>query len=129
MRTIVIGDTHFHNTNRSLRTSQIRSILSLCKKKDIDQVVFLGDLFDKRNPSSECVLDVRYLVNSINKPIHIIRGNHDTSDKSDNPRTILSVLENTNIYVYDNTSTYVNKDGTVFYFIPHYENEEIIRKV
>ena len=90
MRTLVIGDTHFHNTNRELRLCQIQCIRDLLQGVACDNVVFLGDVFDKRSPSPECILDVRNLFQGVKKNVFILRGNHDSASKADDGVTILS---------------------------------------
>ena len=127
MKTLVIGDTHFHNSNRELRHEQIRTIRGLYELS-VDNVIFLGDVFDKRNPSPECVLDVKNFFDSIYKETYVLTGNHDQATKSDDGITMLSILNNKVVSII-NRITRVNQMhlGHDAWFIPYYENEETIK--
>ena len=127
MKTLVIGDTHFHNSNRELRHEQLKTIKGLYDL-DIDNIIFLGDVFDKRNPSPECVLDVKRFFDSVYKRTYILRGNHDSATKSDDGITILSVLNTSRVSIIKET-THISAPslGHDAWMIPHYENEEKIK--
>ena len=128
MRTLVIGDTHFHNTNRELRLCQIQCIRDLLQGVACDNVVFLGDVFDKRSPSPECILDVRNLFQGVKKNVFILRGNHDSASKADDGITILSLLERNAVFSSAGSIKVITKPTVVgnYHFIPHYENEQYI---
>ena len=132
MRTLVIGDTHFHNTNRELRHEQIKCIRDLIQGLVADNVVFLGDVFDKRSPSPECILDVRELFKGVKKNVFILRGNHDSASKADDGITILSILERNAVFSSAGSIRVVTKPIAVkftdatYHFIPHYENEKVL---
>ncbi len=130
MRTLVIGDTHFHNTNRELRHEQIKCIRDLIQGVASDNVVFLGDVFDKRSPSPECILDVRELFKGVKKNVFILRGNHDSASKADDGITILSLLERNAVFSSAGSIKVITKPTVVgnYHFIPHYENEQIIKE-
>ena len=125
MKTVVIGDTHFHNSNKGLRHEQLKTIKRLYQL-DVDNVIFLGDVFDKRNPSPECVLDVKRFFDGVFKDTYILRGNHDSATKSDNGVTMLSVLERTG----ETNITIVTQTMLVgsYYMIPHYEDDLVVKK-
>lgn len=127
MRTLVIGDVHFHNSNRELRHEQLKTIRNLYNL-DVNNVIFLGDVFDKRNPSPECVLDVKKFFDSVFKETYILTGNHDQATKSDDGITMLSVL-GTKVVSIINRITRINRLhlGHDAWFIPYYENEETIK--
>jgi len=131
MKTLVIGDTHFHNSNRELRHEQLKTIRNLYNL-DVNTVIFLGDVFDKRSPSPECLLDVKRFFDCVSKDTYILRGNHDSATKSDDGLTILSILERPwggGLISIINSVTRVSYMalGHDAWFIPHYENEEIIK--
>ena len=123
MRTLVIGDTHFHDSNRSLRLHQIETIRNLYINNLVDNVIFLGDVFDKRKPSPECIIDVKKFFDSVSVPTFIIRGNHDSANKSDDGSTILSVLHRAG------QVTVVNQWARVgsYILLSHLENEEKLK--
>jgi predicted phosphodiesterase len=133
MRTLVIGDTHFHNSNRALRHEQINCIRDLVQGNVCDNVVFLGDVFDKRSPSPECILDVIELFKGVKKNVFILRGNHDSASKADDGVTILSVLQRNAVFsssgsvrVFEKPTVVNFTDGT-YHFIPHYEDQTVIQ--
>jgi len=132
MRTLVIGDTHFHNTNRALRHEQIKCIRDLIMGMVSDNVVFLGDVFDKRSPSPECILDVIELFKGVKKNVFILRGNHDSATKADDGITILSVLQRNAVFSSAGSvrviekPTVVNFTDCTYHFIPHYEDQKVI---
>ena len=130
MRTLVIGDTHFHNTNRELRLCQIQCIRDLLQGVACDNVVFLGDVFDKRSPSPECILDVRNLFQGVKKNVFILRGNHDSASKADDGVTILSLLERNAVFSAAGSIKVITKPAVIgnYHFIPHYENEQVIKE-
>jgi len=130
MRTLVIGDTHFHNSNRALRHEQIKCIRDLVQGNVCDNVVFLGDVFDKRSPSPECILDVRNLFQGVKKNVFILRGNHDSASKADDGITILSLLERNAVFSSAGSIKVITKPTVVgnYHFIPHYEDEKIIKE-
>ena len=59
--------------------------------------------------------------------IHILRGNHDSNDKSDDGVTYLKLFESRRVKIYNHIKD-VKIQGRNFSFIPHYENEEVIIK-
>ena len=130
MRTLVIGDTHFHNTNRELRHEQINCIRDLIQGNVCDNVVLLGDVFDKRSPSPECILDVKELFKGVKKNVFILRGNHDSASKADDGITILSVMERNAVFSSAGSVRVVTEPLIVgnYHFIPHYENEQRIKE-
>jgi len=125
MRTLVIGDTHFHDSNKWLRRSQIEAISNLYINNLVDNVIFLGDVFDKRKPSPECIIDVKTFFDSVSVPTYLIRGNHDSSNKSDDGSTILSVLHRTG------KVTVINKWARLgpYVLLSHLENEENLKEL
>jgi len=58
--------------------------------------------------------------------VHLLRGNHDSADKSDNGITALQVYASKEVHVWNEFGEY-NVQGSFRRFIPHYENEETIR--
>ena len=93
-----------------------------------DNVVFLGDVFDKRSPAPECILDVRSLFQGVKKNVFILRGNHDSASKADDGITILSLLERNAVFSSAGSIKVITKPTVVgnYHFIPHYENEKVL---
>ena len=130
MKVLVIGDTHFDNSIKGYLEAQLRCIEDLIRSSKPGVVVFLGDIFHHRNPNVETLISVwTFFEHTLCKTvpglseIHILRGNHDSSNKSDDPRTVLETL------LFDGSKVHLHADSDLdydlkFLFVPHYENEE-----
>ena len=128
MKVLVIGDTHFDNQYKGQLRAQTLTVLGLVKQSNPDVVVFLGDIFHHRLPDVEVMVEVQRLMRQLElhpglKRINILRGNHDSADKSDSGLTALLLLEypGSKINVID--SSEIDYDLGMF-FIPHYEDED-----
>jgi len=89
MRELVIGDVHFGVKNNSVLWLEYQmklfnsQIIPAIREKNIDRVIFLGDLFDIRYSVNQQVgIEVKKLITSIldefkNKEFIFIAGNHD----------------------------------------------------
>ena len=89
MKDLVIGDVHFGTSSNSI--SWLESQLQLFRNqifktikenKDIDRIIFLGDLFDIRYSINQQVgIEVKNLIREMSsltdKNIYFIAGNHD----------------------------------------------------
>lgn len=130
MKVLVIGDTHFADTYKGYLDSQLRCIVDLIKSSKPGVVVFLGDIFHHRNPNVETLVkvwnffehDIGKLVPGLKK-VYILRGNHDSANKSDDGTSVLET------FAFDSSkAAYIPQTDIDidlgFAFIPHYENEE-----
>ena len=123
---LIIGDTHFDDKYDGYLEAQINSIKRIIKEIEIEDIIFLGDIAEKRKPKPNILLAIKGLLDSIKgRRIHILRGNHDANDKSDDGITYLSLFNSRKVKVYNHIKD-VEIQGRTFTFIPHYENEEII---
>ena len=132
VKTLVIGDLHFDNKPFGLLNAQTGTITSIYRDAvrdhgPIKDVIFLGDLMMHRKPYPRVLLALKEVMDTISKDstITIIRGNHDSESKSDDGVTALSLFENSNVKVV--TQTWYD-EKTKRAYIPHYEDEERIRK-
>jgi DNA repair exonuclease SbcCD nuclease subunit len=98
------------------------------------KVVFLGDIFDKRNPSVKVMLALKALISKLHADVFIVRGNHDAVSKADDGVTALSLFESKYAKVCtDKPMSFPLKislepeDRGLGILIPHYENEETIK--
>lgn len=131
MSTLVIGDLHFNHTPRGMLEAQERTIKNLVEigvgKHHCDKVIFLGDLMMHRSPRPPVLLALKRLMDWITEKkgldVYILRGNHDSYNKSDDGVTALTLLENDKVKVF--TETYHDKENN-WLFIPHYEDESKI---
>jgi len=129
VKTLVIGDLHFDNKPLGLLHAQQESIKYLIGENlDVDDIIFLGDLMMHRKPYPRVLLALKNVMDfatSHGKKVTIIRGNHDSENKSDDGVTALSLLEGDNLRVV--THTWLDHENKRV-FIPHYEDEDRIKK-
>jgi|TARA_Y100000310_G_C20644774_1_gene795953 DNA repair exonuclease SbcCD nuclease subunit len=132
VRTLVIGDLHFDNKPPGLLEAQVeavKKIFTSAQTSYLDSVVFLGDLMMHRKPYPRVLLALKEVIDFISpqvNKVYILRGNHDSENKSDDEVTALSLLESYKVDVI--TRCYCD-NFLKYYFIPHYEDEETIRKL
>ena len=134
VKTLVIGDLHFDNKPFGLLEAQATAVKDIFKiaqsdHKDLDTVVFLGDLMMHRKPYPRVLLALKEVIDFISpqvNKVYILRGNHDSENKSDDGVTALSLLESNTVEVV----TYLHRnDFAKQLFIPHYEDEEKIKEL
>ena len=132
VKALVIGDLHFDCKDLDLLQSQVdtvkRIVRESIKREEIDHCIFLGDLMMHRKPSPSVLLALQKVVRFCEDKFvrtYILRGNHDSENKSDNGVTALSLLESKKTIVI--TQTWVDNINKRV-FIPHYEDEERIKK-
>ena len=130
--TLVIGDLHFDCKDKELLRAQVDTVKKIVteslKREEIDHCIFLGDLMMHRKPSPSVLLALKEVTQWCEKKfsrIYILRGNHDSENKSDDGVTALSLLESKKVRVI--TQTYVD-DINKRVYIPHYEDEQRIKK-
>mgnify|MGYP005811881057 CR=1 FL=1 len=127
MKTLVLGDLHIHNTDTELVREQIKTVLNIVDKEDPDDIVLLGDVIDKRKPSPECLLRVRYLFTELEdrgKTTYVLRGNHDSSTKADDGIAALSLFSSDLTKIIVHTTKIGNR-----VYAPHYEDDRKIEKL
>ena len=125
MRTLVIGDLHLDDKVKGYLDSQLDTIASILYLHEPEEVIFLGDVFMHRSPSPKVLATFKSYLTAWKQHslIHILRGNHDSANKSDDGLTALEVYRGGNIKIWNRPGQYNDN-----YFIPHYENEETIRE-
>lgn len=123
--TLVIGDIHLHDKSSTIRNRQIACIKKIVEDTNPEEILQLGDFFDKRSPSPEAMLDGLILTKFLSKNarnVVILRGNHDSSNKSDDGVTALSLYAAKNVKIVVDTE---KTDNAIF--IPHFEDEGRIK--
>jgi len=122
MTIMIIGDLHLNSYSHEFLRSQIQLLDNIINETASYHIIFLGDIFHYRNPKSLEVIEFHKLLEKYpHKQFIILRGNHDTLERSDSNRTILEVLAKTNVKIITEAQELLG-----FYFIPHYESEETI---
>ena len=135
MKTLVIGDLHFDNKPYGLLEAQRDCIKRIIQGEEVDHIIFLGDLMMHRKPYPRVLLALKDVIDfaATRAEVTIIRGNHDSENKSDDGVTALSLLEKSAFpsdkinrvrvitqTLYDHLNTHA--------YIPHYEDESKIQE-
>lgn len=140
---LVFSDIHIHNSgrfgDRDARLSHhikcLRLIFRAAKNKDVQGVVFCGDLFDKHGTVSAKVLNpvVKAFMDfdKLGIPFIAISGNHDMTGKSyfeEVPDSLLEILDATlaNFHLID--GTFYDLPSYRINGIPYYSNKESFEK-
>jgi len=136
-KALIIGDIHLQVLSHIPRYSecQVESILRLIENErgafdNLNYIIFLGDVFDKRKPDPSTLLLFQDLLDQIvlitNAEVIVIMGNHDAESKADNGITALSLFNISLVNKYNEWDLLPNLRCR---FIPHYENEDKIREL
>lgn len=142
VKTLVIGDLHFDNKPFGLLDAQKKCIKEIIETNSkVDHIIFLGDLMMHRKPFPSVLLALQEVIEYASSfgRVTIIRGNHDSENKSDDGVTALSLFEKTahqeliphqrsrhnSVRIVTQT---LYDHHTKMAFIPHYEDEERIKK-
>lgn len=131
MRTLVIGDLHFDVKPLGLLEAQKNFVIKLYNKErefgKIDNVIFLGDLMMHRRPYPSILLALQEMLDYVSHKsnVYIVRGNHDSENKSDDGITALSLFVNNKIKVFTQEHPVHEHQ---WYFIPHFEDEGKIKE-
>lgn len=123
--TMILGDLHISDKFSALAHCQIDTVIKLIDQNHPKRLVLLGDVFDKRKPSPEALLSAVRLFDYLkrrNIPTFVLRGNHDSSNKSDNGITALSLFHEGCVNIITQSETFDHLS-----FIPHYENQDLIK--
>jgi len=127
MRTLLITDLHFADKPAGHLEAQKNSLLTLLGEEEYTDVIMMGDLMMHRKPTPSVMLALKALVDfckANDKPLTIIRGNHDSETKADDGVTALSMFDYHACIVTQTWFDHKTKRA----FIPHYENEERIKE-
>jgi len=129
VKTLILGDIHISNKDESLRVAQENCVKKIYDKERPDEVIQLGDFLDFRKPSPEALLTAKSIIDhwKTESKVVILRGNHCASTKADDGITALSVFDSDDRDVKVVTHTWYDHHRKHAY-IPHYENEERIKK-
>lgn len=124
LTSLIIGDTHFKNSNINETTQMSEQIIQLAKKYKPNFIVILGDILDRHD-----IIDMIPLKISIEffnqlkniSPIYILIGNHDRKNNKvflteEHPFTSLKYWNNT--YVIDKVQM-INIENFKFTMVPY----------
>jgi DNA repair exonuclease SbcCD nuclease subunit len=129
---LIIGDTHYDTKCSGYLDSQLKATLDIVEKNKPKYVVFLGDIFHHRKPTPEVIVGVHNLFKKLRlipgiTKIYVLRGNHDSQNRSDDGLTALEVLDYPGSKVKLVQHTYLDSELNML-FIPHYEDEDEIKR-
>ena len=130
---LIIGDTHYDTKCNGYLESQLQATIDIIQKQKPKYVVFLGDIFHHRKPTPEVIVGVHKMFKKITTTtpglcrVYILRGNHDSQNRSDDGLTALEVLVYPGSKICLVQQTYLDSDLNML-FIPHYENDEVIKE-
>ena len=123
-KTQIIGDIHLDDKYNGYLDFQVESIKKIIDCENSQDIIFLGDLFEKRSPSPRVLLALQSILDYIprDKKVYLLRGNHCSQTKADDGLTALSLFE------YKRNVTVIKHTRSIngYTFIPHYENERTI---
>lgn len=138
MKSLIIGDLHLgikNNTNFiNYQIEELNKTLKFISDNNIENVIFLGDIFDNRQNIDINILyniiDPFEKLNKIN--VYIIVGNHDTYFKTTNDINSLStIFKKYNFNIIDKIQE-INIDGEKCLFVPwmnKYNFENYVDKI
>ncbi len=89
MRLLHLGDLHIGKIVNKVNLLEdqhhaLQKVIERFSEDDIDGLMIAGDLYDTSSPSSEAVACVDWFISELSetkKPIFIISGNHDSSER------------------------------------------------
>ena len=126
---LIIGDTHYDTKCEGYLENQIDSTIRIVREHKPTHLIFLGDIYHHRKPSPEVVVAVQkmfFMIRLLVEHVYILRGNHDSANKSDDGLTCLETLTYPGSNVTLIQHTFLDTKENML-FIPHYEKEEIIQ--
>lgn len=130
-KTLVVGDLHFNHTPNGLLEAQKNTtirILSEGAGRGCREVIFLGDLMMHRRPTPSVLLALKEVMAFCKENFYttyVLRGNHDSENRNDDGVTALSLFDD-DPHIKVITTPY-EEWSQPFTFIPHYEDEEVIK--
>lgn len=129
---LIIGDIHLglninykNLTNLNLTDlysqTNLEFLEEIIKNYPDEDIVFLGDIFDKPKVEPRFLIAFKELLDKIkNSKVYLLTGNHDLKSKDDN---ILQIFKSENVIVIDELTEIDN-----FLFIPYEPMHELIDK-
>jgi DNA repair exonuclease SbcCD nuclease subunit len=95
MNKLIFGDLHLKKEELKECILVLEEIGMLCNKHNVDQVINLGDTFDKINPESECLDVFSTFINRLNKPMTLLAANsHESTTQEHSIVNHFGILNN-----------------------------------
>ena len=125
MKTLLVTDLHFSDRPYGTLDTQVECIERIFFEEKPTEVIIMGDLTMHRKPTPSVLVALAKLIRTMEKTseVVILRGNHDSENRSDDGVTALSLLRSEKVEVICQT----HKDNVKNrLYIPHYEDEGVI---
>lgn len=131
MSTLVLTDLHYTEKPKPMLRHQVNCVKKILDDVHPDSLILMGDLMMHRKPSPTVLLALDETLKHARKytgDITLIRGNHDSENKSDDGVTALSLFDRNDLGSRCKVVTefYVDHNKQRI-FIPHFEKEETIK--
>ena len=128
MKTLLLTDLHLSDKPLGLLDAQRECILKIFDKENPDEVIIMGDLVMVRRPPPQVLVVLHSIIKTMEQkcPIVLLRGNHDSDNRSDDGLTVLSLFESSNVKVVTQLEHDYDKKRT---YIPHYEDQNRIKAI
>lgn len=129
MKDLIFTDLHIADTNINICKKFLSSLLKYLKENNIENIFFLGDLYDYRKGPSEVVLTyslsfINELLKNTNQHIYLIPGNHDKyiADGLESYLNILIALDKKRLHILKDLSVLEGQKYD-YVFFPYFEGE------
>lgn len=127
----IFTDPHLRSNNIDSVTKVIEEGIALCVKKDIADMVCLGDVFDSRVSQRQDVLTAwDNILEKFDKSgitLHCLRGNHDSTDYESFKSFLTPYKYHPNFNLIDDIAeTRIN--GKTFYWIAYYSEQKWLER-
>ena len=128
MKTLLLTDLHLSHKPLGLLEAQKECILKIFEEENPDEVIIMGDLVMVRRPPPLVLSVLHNIIKSIEQKCSVVllRGNHDSDNRSDDGLTIFSLFESPNVKVVTQLTHDYDKKRT---YIPHYEDQNRIKAI
>mgnify|MGYP003651181344 CR=1 FL=1 len=128
MKTLLLTDLHLSHKPLGLLEAQKECILKIFEEENPDEVIIMGDLVMVRRPPPLVLSVLHTIIKTIEQKCSVVllRGNHDSDNRSDDGLTILSLFESPNVKVVTQLAHDYDKQRT---YIPHYEDQNRIKAI
>ena len=126
MKTLLLTDLHLSYKPTGLLEAQKECILTIFEEENPDEVIIMGDLVMVRRPPPLVLSILHTIIKTMEQKCSVVllRGNHDSDNRSDDGLTILSLFESQKVKVVTQTEHDYDKNRT---YIPHYEDQDRIK--
>lgn len=129
MKDLIFTDLHIADTNINICKKFLSSLLKYLKENNIENIFFLGDLYDYRKGPSEVVLTyslsfINELLKNTNQHIYLIPGNHDKyiADGLESYLNILIALDKKRLHILKDLFVLEGQKYD-YVFFPYFEGE------